>query len=64
MFLAMKVAGDNRSGALELVHRMEQSPHFRGAQLVQEQIGGENGAGIAAEIVAGYVPEQAGRSGN
>jgi type IV pilus assembly protein PilN len=57
MFLALKVAGENRSGALELVHRMEQSPHFRGAQLVQEQIGTENGAGMAAEIVAGYVPE-------
>ena len=63
MVLAMKVAGENRSGALELVHHMEQSPHFQGAQLVLENTGAENGTAVAAEIVANYIPEQAGRSG-
>jgi hypothetical protein len=34
MELEMRVAGDNRSAAVELVHRMEGSKHFQGAQLV------------------------------
>lgn len=61
MVLAMKVAGENRSGALELVHHMEQSPHFQAAQLVSEH-GTENGIGVAADIVANYIPESALRS--
>jgi type IV pilus assembly protein PilN len=62
LILAMKVAGENRSGALELVHHMEQSPHFQAAQLVQEQTGAENGTAVAAEIVANYIPDSAPRS--
>ena len=34
--LEMKVTGDSRAGALELVRRMEGSPHFQGTQLVAE----------------------------
>ena len=60
--LEMKVAGDNRAGAVELVHRMEGSKHFQGTQLVQED-SSEVGAGVAATIVAVYVPDAADRSG-
>src|SRR5208337_2583050 len=48
MQLEMKVAGDTRAAAVELVHRMEDSKHFQGAQLVQEEKGSEAGAGVAA----------------
>jgi hypothetical protein len=58
----MKVAADSRAGAVDLVHRMEGSKHFQGAQLVAEQ-SQENGAGIAATIVALYVPDTPNRSG-
>ena len=60
--LEMKVAGDNRASAIELVHRMEGSTHFQGAQLVQEG-STENGTGVAAVIVAVYVPDASNRSG-
>ncbi len=59
--LEMKVAGDNRAGAIELVHRMEGSTHFQGTQLVQEGQS-ENGSGIAATVVAVYVPDVLDRS--
>jgi hypothetical protein len=62
--LEMKVAGDTRAGVLELVHRMEGSPHFQGTQLVAEgQATAQNATAVAAEIVAVYVPDQAERSG-
>jgi len=60
--LEMKVAADNRAGAVDLVHRMEGSKHFQGAQLVQEG-SPENGAGVSATIVAVYVPDAGNRSG-
>ena len=60
--LEMKVAGDNRASAIELVHRMEGSTHFQGAQLVQEG-STKNGTGVAAVIVAVYVPDASNRSG-
>jgi Tfp pilus assembly protein PilN len=60
--LQMKVTGDSRAGALELVHRMEGSPHFQGTQLVAEGPASQNATAVAAEIVAVYVP-QAERSG-
>ena len=63
MLLQMRVAGDTRAGAIELVHRMEQSRHFQGTQLVQENVGSENGTAVAAEIVAAYIPDQTNRSG-
>jgi len=62
MQLDMKVAGDTRAAAVELVHRMEGSKHFQGAQLVQEGPTGETGSGVAAMVVAIYVPDSAGRS--
>jgi type IV pilus assembly protein PilN len=60
--LEMKVTGESRAGALELVHRMEGSPHFQGAQLVAEGAA-SNATGVAADIVAVYIPDQAERSG-
>ena len=59
--LEMKVATDSRAGAVDLVHRMEGSKHFQGAQLVSEQ-SQENGASIGATIVAVYVPDTSNRS--
>ena len=60
--LEMKVAADDRAGAVDLVHRMEGSKHFQGAQLSTEQ-SSENGAGVTATIVAVYVPDTSNRSG-
>ena len=62
--LEMKVAGDNRAGPIELVHRMEGSTHFQGAQLAQESSSetGTGGTGVAAVIVAVYVPDASNRS--
>jgi type IV pilus assembly protein PilN len=61
MQLDMKVAGDNRLAAVELVHRMESSRHFQGAQLVQETTG--EGAGVTASVIAVYIPDPMDRSG-
>ena len=58
----MKVAGDNRVSAVDLVHRMEGSNHFQAPQLVQEMQDAQSGAGVTAVITALYVPEPA-RSG-
>ena len=59
--LEMKVAADSRAGAVDLVHRMEGSKHFQGAQLKEEQTS-ESGGGVAATIVAIYVPDAPNRS--
>jgi len=61
--LEMKVAADNRAGAVDLVHRMEGSKHFQKTQLVGEQ-SQENGQGVSATISALYIPDAADRSGN
>lgn len=63
MQLDMKVAGDTRGAAVELVHRMEGSRHFQGAQLVLEAQGGETGSGVVASVVAIYIPDSTDRSG-
>jgi type IV pilus assembly protein PilN len=63
MQLDMKVAGDTRAAAVELVHRMEGSRHFQGAQLVSEGQSGETGSGVVASVIAIYVPDSADRSG-
>jgi type IV pilus assembly protein PilN len=60
MELEMKVAGDTRAAAVELVHRMEGSKHFQGPQVVAEI---ENGTGVDASVVAVYVPDATDRSG-
>ncbi len=58
MELEMRVAGDTRSAGYELVHRMEGSRHFQGAQLESETFQGENGVNIViASVVAIYVPD-------
>jgi len=62
MQLDMKVAGDTRSAAVELVHRMEGSRHFQGAQLVSENQG-ETGSSVIATVVSIYVPDPTDRSG-
>jgi hypothetical protein len=63
MQLDMKVAGDTRAAAVELVHRMEGSTHFQGAQLVQEGLSTEAGSGVVASVVSIYVPDSTDRSG-
>ena len=63
MELDMKVAGDNRTAAVDLVHRMEGSKHFQGAQLVQESTGSEGGGGVVASVVSVYVPDSTEGSG-
>jgi type IV pilus assembly protein PilN len=62
MQLDMKVACQTRGAAVELVHRMEGSRHFQGAQLVQETEWGD-GTGVAASVIAIYVPDPLDRSG-
>ncbi|MBZ5664324.1 MAG: PilN domain-containing protein [Acidobacteriia bacterium] len=61
MELQMKVVGTTRSDAVELVHRMEGSKHFQGAQLIQEQQG--EGGSVGASVVSIYVPDASDRSG-
>ena len=63
MQLEMKVACDTRAAAVELVHRMEGSKHFQGAQLVEEGQSAETGLGVAASVVSIYVPDATDRSG-
>lgn len=62
MQLDMKVAGNTRSAAVELVHRMEASRHFQQAQLVSEGETGEAGSAVTASVVTIYVPDAADRS--
>lgn len=62
MQLDMRVVGDTRAAAVELVHRMEGSKHFQGAQLVQEA-GGDAGGGVTATVISTYVPDEANGSG-
>ena len=63
MQLDMKVACDTRAAAVELVHRMEGSRHFQGAELVSEGQGSEGGSGVAASVVSIYVPGSTDRKG-
>jgi type IV pilus assembly protein PilN len=63
MELEMRVVCQTRSAAVELVHRMEGSRHFQGAQLVQEAQTGEAGAAVSALVIAVYIPDSTDRSG-
>jgi type IV pilus assembly protein PilN len=54
MQLDMKVAGDTRGAAVELVHRMEGSRHFQGAQLASEA---QSGEGVIASVISIYIPD-------
>jgi type IV pilus assembly protein PilN len=60
MQLDMKVVGDTRSAAVELVHRMEGSKHFQGAQLVAENVAQDSG--VIASVTAIYVPDESEKS--
>jgi hypothetical protein len=60
--LEMRVVCQTRSAAVELVHRMEGSKHFQGAQLVQEAQG-DNTAAVIATVSAIYGPDPAERGG-
>jgi type IV pilus assembly protein PilN len=57
MQLDMRVVGDNRLAAVELVHRMEGSRHFQGAQLVEEGSASDIGAAVTAKIISTYIPD-------
>ena len=61
MELQMKVVGNSRNDAVELVHRMEGSKHFQAAQLIDERQG--EGGSVTASVVSIYVPDAADRSG-
>jgi type IV pilus assembly protein PilN len=63
MKLEMKVVGDSRSAAIDLVHRMEGSKHFRDAQLLSESEFGDAGSLVLASVISTYVPDSADRSG-
>jgi len=63
MQLDMKVVGNTRSAAVDLVHRMEGSKHFQNAQLVQEAIAGDASGGVIATVVSTYIPDQSKGSG-
>jgi len=56
MELEMRVVGDTRGAAVDLVQHMEGSKHFQKPQLTQENTG-DKGAGILATVVAIYVPD-------
>jgi len=63
MELEMRVVCETRAAAVELVHRMEGSRHFQGAQLVQESQSGDVGGVVTASVIAVYVPDMPDRSG-
>jgi type IV pilus assembly protein PilN len=63
MELEMRVVCETRAAAVELVHRMEGSRHFQGAQLVQESQSGESGAAVTASVISVYVPDSPDGSG-
>jgi type IV pilus assembly protein PilN len=60
MQLDMKVAGDTRGASVELVHRMEGSRHFQGAQLASEA---QSGEGVIASVISIYIPDSTDGSG-
>jgi hypothetical protein len=53
----MKVVGDTRAEAVELVHRMEGSKHFQGSHMESEAQAGDNAASVTATVRAIYVPD-------
>jgi Tfp pilus assembly protein PilN len=63
MQLDMTVACDTYAAAVELVHRMEGSKHFQGAQLVSVGQKAEAGGGVIASVISIYVPDSTERSG-
>jgi len=52
----LRVAGESRDSALELVRRMETSPHFRTPEIEAETAQAPPQIGVEFEIVARYTP--------
>jgi len=52
----LRVAGESRDSALELVRRMESSPHFRTPEIEAETAQAPPQTGVEFEIVARYTP--------
>jgi len=63
MQLDMRVVGDNRLAAVELVQHMEGSKHFQGALLAQEAPSSDTGPGVTATVVSTYIPDDSMRGG-
>lgn len=63
--LKLTVGGDSRDRALELVRKMEGSPHFQQTRIDQEsqQTGQPGGDTVSFQITAVYVPEMEIKSG-
>ena len=59
MQLDMRVVGDTRAAAVDLVHRMEGSKHFQAAQLVSESPSSDTGGGVVATVISIYIPDEA-----
>ena len=58
--IKLNVAGKSRDRALQLIHRMEQSPRFSQPQIKSEQgqQGQPNGDLVNFEIASGYLPDK------
>lgn len=52
----LRVAGETRDSAVELVRRMEASPHFRSPEIQREITEAPPQTGVEFEIVARYTP--------
>jgi type IV pilus assembly protein PilN len=61
--LEMKIVADTRAAAVDLVHRMENSRHFQGSQLVSEVQASNNATAVIATVSAVYVPDTADKGG-
>jgi type IV pilus assembly protein PilN len=57
MELEMRVVGDTRGAAVDLVQHMEGSKHFQRPQLVQETAASDKGASILATVDSIYIPD-------
>lgn len=58
----LRVAAESRDTAVELVRRMEQSPHFRRPEIQEETTEPQSGSGgVQFEIIAQYAPVAAQR---
>ncbi len=56
--IKLSVAGRSRDRALQLVHRMEQSPRFYQPQVVEESLTqSQNGDSAHFEIASAYIPQ-------
>lgn len=54
--LHLQVGGNSHDKAIELVRRMEESPTFKQATLISEQLGTGRGDPVVFDITANYIP--------